>query len=88
VKTGWSNSRQIWQSSTEVYAPKKGCLASDDDDVMGCPNFPRNTRVHVTLVARLPLSPVAQKLCSVYLRAEHVFILEHLLRIEIFCCCS
>jgi hypothetical protein len=41
---------------------------------------PRDPRVNVTLVARPLLTPVAQKLCGanmVYLRVEHVFILEY-----------
>jgi hypothetical protein len=55
------------------------------------PNIPRDTRVKVTLVARLLLMPVARKLC----RCEHDVFTSRtcahsrtLVCIEIVCCCS
>jgi hypothetical protein len=47
---------------------------------MDSPNFPCDTRVNVSSVAGLLLSPVAQKcagVSAVQLRAERVFILEY-----------
>jgi hypothetical protein len=32
VKTGWSNSRQIWQNLLRKIMAQKRCFANDDDD--------------------------------------------------------
>jgi hypothetical protein len=32
MKTGWSNSRQIWQNLLKKVIPQNGCLGHDDGD--------------------------------------------------------
>jgi hypothetical protein len=52
--------------------------------------FPRDTSIDVTLIARLLLSPVAQKLCNyeqdIFKKRTRVRS-QKLLRTEIACCC-